>query len=291
MKTGFVSIIGRPNVGKSTLLNAIVKQKVSITSSKAQTTRDRIQGIYNDVDTQIVFVDTPGIHHAKFKLGEYMNDTAFNSLNDIDGLIILIDSSLPFEEEDAMLLPNNAKCPIFIVFNKIDETNIKLIESLKNKYKDLYPNAIQIEISALKGVNVDLLLNSIKKILPEGPKYYPDDEISDRSIGFIIKERIREKILKSTRDEIPHSVAITIDSIKNTEKRLKVRATIIVERKSQKIIIVGKNGSMISKIKHSAEYDLSKTLGKRLDLELFVRVEEDWRNKGKYLKEFGYSDE
>lgn len=294
MKSGFISIIGKTNAGKSTLINALTKSKISICSPKPQTTRNSIQGIYNDDDSQIVFIDTPGFLSPHQKLDEYMNKQAFSSLNGIDGVILLVDSSVFFNKDKDSQIQNNLKTldvPLFIVFNKIDLTNIFLINNLKKEYQNLFPNAEIIEISAEKKVNLDLLLNKIKNILPEGYKYYPDNIKSDHPISFLIGEIIREKLLLFTREEVPHSCAVKIEKIEKNNNSYNILSTIICERNSQKVIIVGKNGSMIKRIGIAARKDIEKLLDKKVNLETFVRVEERWRNDDNYLKEFGYKDE
>lgn len=294
MKSGFISIIGKTNAGKSTLINALTKSKISICTPKPQTTRNSIQGIYNDDDSQIVFIDTPGFLSPHQKLDEYMNKQAFSSLNGIDGVILLVDSSVFFNKDKDSQIQNNLKTldvPLFIVFNKIDLTNIYLINNLKKEYQNLFPNAEIIEISAEKKVNLDLLLNKVKNILPEGYKYYPDNIKSDHPISFLIGEIIREKLLLFTREEVPHSCAVKIEKIEKNNNSYNILSTIICERNSQKVIIVGKNGSMIKRIGIAARKDIEKLLDKKVNLETFVRVEERWRNDDNYLKEFGYKDE
>ena len=223
-----------------------------------------------------------------------MNKQAFSSLNGIDGVILLVDSSVFFNKDKDSQIQNNLKTldvPLFIVFNKIDLTNIYLINNLKKEYQNLFPNAEIIEISAEKKVNLDLLLNKIKNILPEGYKYYPDNIKSDHPISFLIGEIIREKLLLFTREEVPHSCAVKIEKIEKNNNSYNILSTIICERNSQKVIIVGKNGSMIKRIGIAARKDIEKLLDKKVNLETFVRVEERWRNDDNYLKEFGYKDE
>lgn len=291
MKSGFVAIVGRPNVGKSTLLNAILRRKISIISPKPQTTRNNIQGVYNREDAQIVFVDTPGIHKPHFKLGEYMNKMAFSSTRDVEATILVVDGSLHFGEGDQYLITHlKPQGQLFIAFNKIDLTNVLLMEELKSKYKEAFPNAIFIEISALNKLYIKELLDKLVALLPEGPKYFPDDQISDHSDAFIIQEIIREKILLLTRDEIPHSVAVIIEKMEEKKGKLDIYATIIIERDSQKAIIIGQGGKMIKRIGTKARYDIEQMSKKRVNLQLFVRVENEWRNTNRYLKEFGYED-
>ena len=294
MKSGFVSIIGKTNAGKSTLINLITKNKISICTPKPQTTRNSIQGIYNDEDSQIVFIDTPGFLSPHQKLDEYMNKQAFSSLNGIDGVILLVDAGVAFNKDRDSVIEKNLKTlevPLFIVFNKIDLTNIYLINNLKKEYSQMFPNAYVVEISAKKDVNIDLLINKIKDILPEGLKFYPDDIKSDHPISFLISEIIREKILLYTRDEVPHSCAVKIEKMEKNNNSLYINATIICERNSQKVIIIGNKGSMLKRIGIAARKDIEKLLNRKINLETFVRVEERWRNSDIYLKEFGYKDE
>lgn len=294
MKSGFISIIGKTNAGKSTLINLITKNKISICTPKPQTTRNSIQGIYNDEDSQIVFIDTPGFLSPHQKLDEYMNKQAFSSLNGIDGVILLVDAGVPFNKEKDSVIQNNLKTldvPLFVVFNKIDLTNIYLVNNLKKEYLEMFPNAQIIEISAQKNVNVDLLLSKIKDILPEGFKFYPDDIKSDHPVSFLIGEIIREKILLFTHDEVPHSCAVKVEKMVKNNNSISINATIICERNSQKVIIIGKQGSMLKRIGIAARKDIEKLLNKKVNLETFVRVEERWRNSDNYLKEFGYKDE
>lgn len=294
MKSGFISIIGKTNAGKSTLINLITKNKISICTPKPQTTRNSIQGIYNDEDSQIVFIDTPGFLSPHQKLDEYMNKQAFSSLNGIDGVILLVDAGVPFNKEKDSVIQNNLKTldvPLFVVFNKIDLTNIYLVNNLKKEYLEMFPNAQIIEISAQKNVNVDLLLSKIKDILPEGFKFYPDDIKSDHPVSFLIGEIIREKILLFTRDEVPHSCAVKVEKMVKNNNSISINATIICEKNSQKVIIIGKQGSMLKRIGIAARKDIEKLLNKKVNLETFVRVEERWRNSDNYLKEFGYKDE
>ena len=290
MKSGFVAIIGRPNVGKSTLLNTIIKKKVSIVSPKAQTTRNSIQGIYNGNDAQIIFIDTPGIHKPNSELSSFMNKSAFSSLRDVEAMLVMVDSSVEFGEGDKFLIEKvkDVNVPTFIVLNKIDQTNLLLVESLKKEYSANFPNAKIIEISALNDVNVDTLLNDIINVLPEGPQYFPSGVLTDHPETFIISEIIREKILGLLHEEVPHSIAVIIEQMKQNKKDCEIYATIICEREGQKGIIIGKGGKMIKRIGMQSRYDIENLLGIHCDLKTFVRVEPDWRNSPKYLKEFGY---
>lgn len=291
MKSGFVALIGRPNVGKSTLLNAILNKKVSIISPKPQTTRNSIMGVYNDDESQIVFVDTPGIHKPYFKLGEYMNKVAFASTRDVEAIVLLVDSSLEFGEGDQYLVDHiHSDAPIFVAFNKIDLTNILLITRLKEKYRELFPNSKFIEISALNNVSIDELIKELKNCLSEGPQFFPREQVTDKDNAFVISEFIREKILYLTKQEIPHSVAVYVEKIEEKKDKYNIYATIVVERDTQKGILIGKGGKMIKRIGVLARKDIETYLNKRVNLTTFVRVEEEWRNSTRCLREFGYQD-
>ena len=289
MKSGFVSIIGRPNVGKSTLLNKILNKKVSIVSEKAQTTRNNIKGIYHGDNVQIVFVDTPGVHKPHVKLGEEMDKMAFSSLEEIDALILVVDASKKYGKGDDYLLEKiEVNVPLFIIINKIDQATIVEVNELKKIYIEKYPKAVIIESVATEGFNVDTLLEEIVKVLPEGPAYYEEETYTDQDEIFQIKEIIREKALRILRDEVPHSIAVYMDHIEWDETPIAVKASIIVEKESQKGIVIGKGGQKIKQIGSLARKDIESLLHKHVFLELFVKVREDWRNEENYLKEFGY---
>ena len=289
MKSGFVSIIGRPNVGKSTLLNKILNKKVSIVSEKAQTTRNNIKGIYHGDDVQIVFVDTPGVHKPHVKLGEEMDKMAFSSLEEIDALILVVDASKKYGKGDDYLLEKiEVNVPLFIIINKIDQATMVEVNELKKIYIEKYPKAVIIESVATEGFNVDTLLEEIVKVLPEGPAYYEEETYTDQDEIFQIKEIIREKALRILRDEVPHSIAVYMDHIEWDETPIAIKASIIVEKESQKGIVIGKGGQKIKQIGSLARKDIESLLHKHVFLELFVKVREDWRNEENYLKEFGY---
>lgn len=293
-KSGFVSIIGRPNVGKSTLLNAILKEKIAIVTPKAQTTRNRIQGIYTTDNEQIIFIDTPGIHKAHNELGNIMNDFALKSITGIDLILYLIDVNVPLGTGDRFIIDalRESKVPTILVANKVDkehDTN-KIVENIET-YKE-YGNFIGgITISATEGFNVDKLLEMVVSNLEYGPMYYPEDQLIDQPERFVVCELIREKVLLNTSEEIPHSVAVTIDRFKESDKIIDIHATIVVERLSQKKIIIGAKGAMIKKIGTEARKDIKNFLGLPVYLELFVKVEDNWRNKKYQLKEFGYNND
>ncbi len=293
-KSGFVSIIGRPNVGKSTLLNAILKEKIAIVTPKAQTTRNRIQGIYTTDNEQIIFIDTPGIHKAHNELGNIMNDFALKSITGIDLILYLIDVNVPLGTGDRFIIDalRESKVPTILVANKVDkeqDTN-KIVENIET-YKE-YGNFIGgITISATEGFNIDKLLEMAVSNLEYGPMYYPEDQLIDQPERFVVCELIREKVLLNTSEEIPHSVAVTIDRFKESDKIIDIHATIVVERLSQKKIIIGAKGAMIKKIGTEARKDIKNFLGLPVYLELFVKVEDNWRNKKYQLKEFGYNND
>ena len=293
-KSGFVSIIGRPNVGKSTLLNAILKEKIAIVTPKAQTTRNRIQGIYTTDNEQIIFIDTPGIHKAHNELGNIMNDFALKSITGIDLILYLIDVNVPLGTGERFIIDalRESKVPTILVANKVDkeqDTN-KIVENIET-YKE-YGNFIGgITISATEGFNIDKLLEMVVSNLEYGPMYYPEDQLIDQPERFVVCELIREKVLLNTSEEIPHSVAVTIDRFKESDKIIDIHATIVVERLSQKKIIIGAKGAMIKKIGTEARKDIKNFLGLPVYLELFVKVEDNWRNKKYQLKEFGYNND
>jgi len=293
-KSGFVAIIGEPNVGKSTFLNQVLKTKLAIVSNKPQTTRNVFSGIYNSDASQIVFMDTPGIHKAKTKLGEYMTSAALATVKAVDLVLFLVNSFDDVKPRNLAILQElqGIKTPVFLIANKLD--TIKDFDRLKKAldvYKDAFPFAGVFGISALTGQNVDALIKDIEDYLEEGPKFYPDGEISDRPETFLITEYIREKILELTKEEVPHSVMVQLDEYKNNKTLVRIIASIIVERKSQKGIIIGKQGSMLKQIGTLAREDIEALFGKKVFLELFVKVEEDWRNREYYLKNYGYKDQ
>ncbi len=296
MKSGFVTIIGRPNVGKSTLLNQVLGQKIVIATDKAQTTRKRIKGIYTEKRGQIVFIDTPGIHRPLNKLGEFLMDEAKLALPDTDLIIFLVDGSEPAGKGDKWIveqLLKSAKTPIIMVMNKVDKVkNQHKIEENLISYKLLFDiNIPIIRISAKTGRNKDTLLDNIYKKLPEGDLLYSEDVVTEENMRNISEEIIREKILLNTSDEIPHSVAITIDKYEEADDIDKIYATIYCEQKSQKGILIGKGGSLLKKIGTEARLELEQIVDKKVFLSLEIRIEKDWRKKDKVLKNFGYYTE
>ena len=293
-KSGFVSIIGRPNVGKSTLLNQILKTKLAIISNVAQTTRNTIQGIYTDDEAQIIFMDTPGIHKPQDGLGTFMNTTALNSIYGVDMVLFLAPANEIIGRGDRFIVERLKEVtgPVFLLLNKCDLVSKEDVVKKLNEWKEMYDFAEMIPISALDNDNVDVLIQTIKNYLDEGIMYYPKDQMTDHPERFIMAEFIREKILYFTKEEVPHSVAIVVERMQELEDgSVEVIATIVVDRKSQKGILIGKQGSMIKKIRQNAQREMKRFLQTTVHLELFVKVENNWRNKQKYLKEFGYNED
>ena len=296
MKCGFVTIIGRPNVGKSTLLNQILGQKIVITTDKAQTTRKRIKGILTEKEGQVIFIDTPGVHRPLNKLGDFLMDEAKLAVPDADLILFLVDGSEPAGKGDKWIVENllkDSKIPVILVMNKVDKLkNQQKIEENLISYKLLFKENIPvIRISAKTGRNKDTLLANIYKKLPEGEKLYPDDIVTEESMRSVTEEIIREKILLNTQDEIPHSVAITVDKYNETDEIDRIYATIYCETKSQKGILIGKGGTLLKKIGTEARLELENIVDKKVFLALEVKVEKDWRKKDKILKNFGYISE
>ena len=293
-KSGFISIIGRPNVGKSTLLNHILKTKLVITSPTAQTTRNTVQGIYTDEEAQMIFLDTPGIHKPEDGLGSFMNATALGSIAGTDIILLMEAADERIGKGDRFIverLKSEAECPVYLLLNKSDLLTKDEMLAKLTQWSALYPFKEIIPISALNGDNLDDLMATLKSDLPEGDQIYPEEMITDHPEQFILSEFIREKILYFTHDEIPHDVAIVIQQWEEDDDHIHIMADIVVNRKSQKGILIGKQGAMIKKIKQQARRDMRRFSGKNVDLELYVKVEKDWRNKQTYLKEFGYNSD
>lgn len=290
-KSGFVAIVGRPNVGKSTLLNRIVGQKIAIMSDKAQTTRNKIQGVYTTPDTQIVFIDTPGIHKPKHRLGDFMVETAYSALREVDVTLFMISADQKRGKGDDFIIERlkKSEVPVYLIVNKIDKVHPDALLETIQDYSSQMEFAEVIPISATEGNNFETLMNVLEENMPEGPQYFPEDQITDHPEYFIVSELIREKVLLLTRDEVPHSVAVVVDSMKRNENdKVHVQATIIIERDSQKGIIIGKGGKMLKVIGTKARQDIERLLGDKVYLELWVKVQKDWRDKQTYLKDFGY---
>jgi len=310
-RSGFCSIVGRPNVGKSTLLNAFVEAKLAIMSDKPQTTRNRILGVYNRPDAQVVFLDTPGIHKPRHRLGEYMNKVAIGTIPEVDVVLFVVDGSVPEPGDGDKYVADvvaRSGRPAILVVNKMDRVKrgdwyavldaYKTLGRPEGRSEDPEPGAPTIEwidivpVSALEHKNIDALLDLIVQQMDEGPKYYPEDMITDQPERFVIAEFIREKILHLTREEIPHSVAVEVEQLQRRESgTVYVSASIYVERDSQKGIIIGKRGAMLKEIGARARQDIEEMLGSKIYLELFVKVKEDWRNRESILRSLGYRDE
>ena len=296
-KSGFISIIGRPNVGKSTLLNAIVGERIAITTHKPQTTRNKIVGIRNLTEpqaAQMIFLDTPGIHRAETPLNRAMVETATATFRSVDLLLMLTEASATAHSDDRMILGflRETVIPVFLVINKIDLVDAPLLLPMIEKYRKLFPFREILPVSALKVRGIDILIGEILKLLPEGPRYFPEEIMTDRSERFIAAEIIREKITLRTRQEIPYATAVVIDAFKEDESKnlIRISATIHVEKDSQKGIVIGKNGSMLKQIGTRARLDLESFFAAKVFLELYVRVAKDWTHDPRLLHEFGYGE-
>lgn len=289
-KSGFVSIIGRPNVGKSTLMNQIIGQKVAITSNKPQTTRNRIQTVYTDDVMQIVFVDTPGIHKSKNKLGDYMVNAAKSTLNEADVILWLVEPTDYIGAGEKSIIENlkQVKTPIILVINKIDTIKKEELLHIIDTYRKELQFAEVVPVSALKGNNTDTLLECIGKYLPYGPWFYDPDTLTDQPERQIVAELIREKALRCLEDEIPHGIAVAIDTMKFSKKMADIEATIVCERDSHKGIIIGKGGQMLKKIGSLARADIERMLDMKVNLKIWVKVKKDWRDSDFMLKNFGF---
>ena len=292
MKVGVVTLVGRPNAGKSTLLNSIIKEKVAITSDKPQTTRNQIQGIYNDSDSQIIFVDTPGIHKPKNKLGKFLNNESYSSLLGVDLVLFLLDASTSFGKGDEFILEKIKEENIntFLILNKIDKIKKDELFNMIMEYKDKYDFKEIIPISALKEKNIEELIKTIKEYLNEGEKLYSEDYYTDKSINFMVTELIREKVLRKTREEVPHAVTVVLENFEEKKDSVVINACIIVEREGIKKILVGHNGEMIKEIGIDAREDIERLVGKNVYLDLFVKTVNNWRDRDRYLTEFGFDN-
>ena len=292
-KSGFVTLIGRPNVGKSTLMNYLIGQKIAITSNKPQTTRNRIQTVLTTDEGQIVFVDTPGIHKAKNKLGEYMVNVAEKTLNEVDVVLWLVEPTtfIGAGEQHIAKQLQRVKTPVILVINKVDSVKREEILPAIAAYKDIYDFADIVPVSARSGDNTDELLRVIMKYLPYGPQFYDEDTVTDQPERQIVEELIREEALHSLQDEIPHGIAVAIDRMKMQNKVMHIDATIICERDSHKGIIIGKQGSMLKKIGSTARYEIERMLDCKVNLKLWVKVKKDWRDSEFLMKNFGYREE
>ena len=292
MKSGFVSLVGRPNVGKSTLINKILGMHLAITSNVAGTTRNIIQGIYNDDEAQIIFIDTPGIHKPKNKLGTYLNKKAYTMAEDVDLILFLMDAVSGFGSGDEFILERLKQMnkPVFLLLNKVDNVDKTKLLEIINECNKLHDFDEIIPISALKGDNIDDLIKTIKKYLKSDIKYYQDDVITNVSRNFIIAEMVREKILYLTNEEVPHSVTCLVELYDESETIIDIKVAVIVDRDNLKKIIIGKQGSMIKEIGKKSRMDIEKFLGKKVYLETYVKSVKNWREKEKYLQEFGLDE-
>lgn len=294
-KSGFVSIVGRPNVGKSTLLNAMVGQKIAIMSNRPQTTRNQIRGVLTQPEGQVIFIDTPGIHKPKHRLGQFMVEAAETSLKEVDVVLFVVDATEPHHEADRYVLERlqAIHTPVFLVLNKVDKAVKPEILQMMANYRNLYDFKEMIPVSAKDGTQLQLLLKSIFQMMPEGPKYYPDGMLTDHPERFIIAETIREKVLRLTREEVPHSVVIDIEQLEHRASNdiLYVNAVIYTERTSQKGILIGKQGAMLKRVGELARTDLERLLGTKIFLELWVKVKKDWRNEPSFLRRFGFEQQ
>lgn len=296
-KSGFITIIGKPNVGKSTLLNSIIGHKIAIMSSKPQTTRNTILGIYTDDEAQIVFTDTPGIHKPHHELGKIMNESSYDSIKGVDAVFFMVTALDEPRELDKMIIENLSKIkkPIYLIINKIDLLRkTSDLDRVIVSYMNLLNFAGIFPVSALEKTNVPNLIEDLKKLIPNGPKYYPDDMICDHPERFIVGELIREKVLELTREEVPHSVAVVVESMKKAEDNpnlVEIFATIYVERDSQKKIIIGKSGELIKEIGKRARLDINNLLGSKSHLDLWIKVKKDWTDRPDVLKTLGYSND
>lgn len=290
-KSGFVAVVGRPNVGKSTLINALIGDKIVIVSDKAQTTRNRIICVYTDQEKQIVFMDTPGIHKPKHKLGEFMVTAAVDSLKEVEAVLFLVAANEKRGPGDNFIIEQlqKVKVPVYLCINKIDTLTKEDLLKVIVSYQDAYPFAGVIPISALEKENLDVLLDELTSKLPEGPQYFPEDMITDQPERLLISDMIREKILLTTRDEVPHSIAVEVEEMKTRDDGITyIRATIFVERDSQKGIIIGNKGAMLKQLGAQSRLDIQRLLGTKVYLDLWVKVKKDWRNKSGMLSELGY---
>lgn len=292
MKSGFISLVGRPNVGKSTLLNALIGKKIAITSNKPQTTRNIIQGIYTDSEVQMVFVDTPGIHKPKNRLGKVLNKQAYFTINDVDVILFLVDITESLGSGDKFILEvlKNANKPVILVINKIDLLPKEKILEKISEYKDLYNFEEIVPVSAIKKDNVDRLREILKKYLPDNIKFYDDQTYTNVSTNFLISEIVREKILNLTEEEVPHSITCIVEDIKQTKDLLSINVLIVLDRENLKKIIIGKQGSMLKEIGRRSRIELENMFNTKVYLELYVKVIPKWRDKESFLNELGYKE-
>ncbi|PID16784.1 GTPase Era [Sporosarcina sp. P34] len=294
-KSGFISIIGRPNVGKSTFINRMVGQKIAIMSDKPQTTRNKVQGIVTTDTSQMIFIDTPGVHKPKHRLGDFMLKVTRSTLSEVDVIMFMVNADEKIGTGDRYIMEwlEKSKTPVFLVINKIDLVHPDQLFEIITSYTNEMNFAEVVPISALNGNNIERLVETLESYLEEGPQFYDAEQVTDHPERFIISEMIREKVLHTTREEIPHSIAVAIESIEQdpVTDKTHIRATIIVERDSQKGIVIGKGGKLLKEIGVKARKDIEMLLGHKVYLELWVKVQKDWRNRPSRLKEFGFNEE
>ena len=294
IRTGFVALVGRPNVGKSTLMNHVIGQKIAITSEKPQTTRNRIQTVYTDEHGQIIFLDTPGIHKAKNKLGEYMVNVAEHTLREVDVILWLVEPGtyIGSGEQHILKVLQTVKTPVILVINKIDTVKKEDILKTIETYKDAYHFKEVIPVSAMKKTNTDTLIHTIFQYLPEGPRYYDEDTVTDQTMREIAGELIREQALRKLKDEVPHGIAVLIDEMHQRKTGIwDIKATIVCERDAHKGIIIGKGGAMLKRIGTGARIQIERMTEDKVNLQLFVKVRKDWRDSDTFLKNYGFKDE
>lgn len=293
-KSGFVAIVGRPNVGKSTLMNALVGQKIAIMSNRPQTTRNRIRGVLTTVDSQMIFIDTPGIHEPKHRLGEFMVRASVTTLREVDAVMLVVDATAPDHPLDNLVFErlSGVETPVLLVVNKVDAAKKTDILTLIDHYKDKRPFVDIVPVSAVDGTQLDDLLQVLEKQLPEGPQYYPEDSVTDHPEQFIIAEVIREKVLTSTWEEVPHSVMVEVEQLERRENSdvLHIHAVIYTERDSQKGILIGKRGALLKRVGQMARQELERLFGTKIYLELWVKVRKDWRNEPSLLRRWGFDE-
>lgn len=294
-KSGFVTIVGRPNVGKSTLINHMVGQKIAIMSNKPQTTRNKITAVHTTEKGQVVFIDTPGIHKPKSKLGDYMVSVAENTLNEVDLVLFVVDATEKRGAGDEYIIERlkQVKTPVFLIINKIDKVHPEALLPIIDNYRQLHDFKQIIPISALEGNNTSSLSEAIFDEMQEGPMYYPADQVTDHPERFVVAELIREKVLHLTREEVPHSIAVVVEEMKRGEngKTLYIYAAIYVERDSQKGILIGEKGQMLKEIGRRARHDIERLMGDKIFLEVWIKVKKDWRNQERMLRNFGFYNE